>query len=203
MEIFSSQGKKLFKWTGITVLALLAAGFALWGGLQMVLNSLDSVELRGEAISPGGSYVLSLYDSYGPLGFQGGFTYFNLHRKNQRLKFTRRSLINGELITRDNDIVIADGNWFPYGIVWLDEKHLLIKAEHPPDYINSSGFSSTGKMFPRHLDRWEDVEVSYGILGPKPVVGEVRIQGPGPSLGYLKLKAEGYFDEKPPNKRKK
>lgn len=120
-----------------------------------VFTFLGSHRNINELISPNGSHILTVYDSYGVLAFQGGLTVFNLRRKNERFHFMRCDYLTGERLERGNDVAIVDGNYYPYQIVWLDDRHLAINAEVSPNWP---------KMYDKRTEKWDGITVSYGII---------------------------------------
>lgn len=127
----------------------------------------------GEAVSPNKMYVLTV--GHPGMLDDTGKTYFYLHRKDDPLKFERRDLLTGDIIQPESNVLVIEGTFFPYGIVWLNDKDLLLDLIHPIDW-EYLYYGKNLKMYLLKKEQWNDVKISYGVLGSKKYSNEVFIE---------------------------
>ena len=130
----------------------------------------------GEANSPSGDYVLTVYHCKPVMMSDTGKTFFYLRLKNENLEFDRMNLFTGKLIEPAGNVLVMDGSFFPYGIVWLGDKNLLINLKNSieSEYLYYGLYKV--KMYSMKKENWKDVKISFGVLGDKKYSNEILIE---------------------------
>jgi hypothetical protein len=167
---------KVMKWVGLILCGFLLSIILIRGCFFETGNLIGNITVLKEIKSPNENYVLTVYKGVGPsiVSEGGGITVFNLKHKNEKLVFIRNNLLTGQKSDPEGNVLVMDGSFFPYGIVWLDNRNLLINLKYPIEQEHQF-FGHTVKMYRKKKDIWGDVKVSFGILDSKKYPNEVRI----------------------------
>ncbi len=166
---------KIFKFLILIIISLMILFFVLRVSFYEIGNLTGTQILLGEVLSPNDSYVLKIYKCEPGILTQSGKTIFIIGENNKKYDFPRNNILTGEKVTPNDDIFEMSGNFFPCGIVWQNDKSVLINLKHPLEWTYKDLYGHTSKMYTWKRDQWNDIKISYGVLDEKKYKNEIRI----------------------------
>jgi hypothetical protein len=167
--------KKLLKIFGYGVVAIIVLFYLGRFCLFEIINVANPRVILGQVVSPQKGYILTVYN-LNPLLITGGDTTIILHlrRFNENMEYLKFNPFTGKVFHPEGDIFLLRGNLFPMGVVWKDEKNLLINVmTKKENRKNLMGFLERRAL--QVKKRFGDVDISYGSLDERVYPNEVRI----------------------------
>ena len=134
----------------------------------------DALKILAEIPSPDTKARLTIYEDH--RGGWGGYqTVFNLRAARESLGPSRLSIRRWKVVRSEGDILVLNGPWFPYGIIWTDSNHLVVRLPNPIEY-EFLYYGKISKMWSTKKDAWRDIMITYDVAGEKLFPNETRIK---------------------------